>query len=60
MSMQLLTATEYVTQATRAIQQAQKRVHVIAMVIADHDATHDFITALQDAAKRGVTACILI
>jgi len=58
MSMQLLTATEYVTQATRAIQQAQKRVHVIAMVIADHDATHDFITALQDAAKRGVTVSV--
>jgi len=56
--MQLLSATEYVTQATRAIQQATNRVHVIAMVIADHDATHDFIIALQDAAKRGVTVTV--
>lgn len=54
MKMTLLSAADYVAHATERIHAAQHRVYVIAMVVADHEATHAFISALQAAAQRGV------
>jgi len=54
----LLENSDYIVDATRAITKAKKRVLVLAMVIADHPATHDFIEALLDAAKRGVKVSV--
>lgn len=58
MKIKLLSAADYVTHATAAIQSAKQRVYVIALVIADHSATHNFMTALVEAAERGVTVVV--
>lgn len=53
-AMQLLTAKDFVDDATQQIREAKTRIAVVAMVIADNPATHDFFSALLDAARRGV------
>jgi cardiolipin synthase A/B len=55
MNMKLVLPPVYVKEATELINAAQHRVAVIAMVIADHPATHTLIEALIEAANRGVT-----
>lgn len=56
--MKLLLPPDYVTQATELIKNAKERVYLISMVIADHPATHELITALEDAARRGVIVTV--
>lgn len=58
MKMNLVSPPEYVTQATELVNAASKRVCIIAMVIADHPATHNLIEALIEAAKRGVDVTV--
>ena len=54
----LLPAMDYIENATRAIHNAKDRVIVLSTVVADHDATHDFIDALILAAQRGVVVTV--
>ncbi len=56
--MKLVTPPEYVAQATELVNAASRRVSIIAMVIADHPATHDLIEALIEAANRGVDVTV--
>jgi cardiolipin synthase len=58
MNMKLLLPLDYVAQATELVQKAEKRVFLIAMVIADHPATHELLVALEDAARRGVKVVV--
>jgi cardiolipin synthase len=53
--MKLLLPQDYVSQAAADVRKATKRVYLISMVIADHPATHELITEIEAAAKRGVT-----
>ena len=50
----LLSPTQYVREATTAVETATTRVYLMSMVIGDHDATKQLIDALKAAAKRGV------
>lgn len=50
----LLTPHEYIADAAKQARQAKHRIVLLAMVIADHSATHELIQALLDARKRGV------
>jgi cardiolipin synthase len=54
MNMKLVLPPEYIQQATELVNTANKRVFLIAMVIADHPATHQLMVALENAARRGV------
>lgn len=56
--MKLVLPLEYVKQATELVKQAQTRIFLISMVIADHPATHDLMVALEDAARRGVKVAV--
>ncbi len=58
MNMKLVLPPDYVVQATELVKMAHTRVYLIAMVIADHPATHELIVALEDAAKRGVSVTV--
>lgn len=58
MNMKLVSATEYMTQATELVNQATTRVFLIAMVVADHPATHELMEALKAAAQRGVIVTV--
>jgi cardiolipin synthase len=58
MDMKLVLPPDYVKQATELITNAKERVYLIAMVIADHPATHELMIALEEAAKRGVTVTV--
>lgn len=58
MNMQLVLPPDYIQQATELIQKAQTRVFLIAMVIADHPATHQLLVALEEAAQRGVAVSV--
>lgn len=53
--MKLILPPDYVRQAAADIRKATKRVRLIAMVIADHPATHELISELEAAARRGVS-----
>lgn len=52
--MKLISPVQYIREATAAIDSASSRVYLMSMVIADHDATHPLIEALENAAKRGI------
>ncbi|MFZ1301974.1 MAG: phospholipase D-like domain-containing protein [Candidatus Microsaccharimonas sp.] len=52
--MKLLLPTEYVAQAAELVRNAQKRVFLISMVMADHPNTNELLTAAKEAAQRGV------
>lgn len=54
MNMKLVLPLEYIQQATELVNKANTRVFLIAMVIADHPATHQLMVALENAARRGV------
>lgn len=56
--MKLLSPTQYVREATEAVNLATTRVYLLSMVIADHQITHPLIVALENAAKRGVKVVI--
>jgi cardiolipin synthase len=54
--MKLISPKEYIAQAANDVTKAQRRVALIAMVIADHPATHPLIVAIEAAAARGIDA----
>lgn len=56
--MKLVLPEDYVRQATDLVNKAKKRVYLIAMVVADHPATHDLMEALKKAAERGVNVTV--
>lgn len=56
--MKLVTPPEYIRQAAALVRKAEKRVFLIAMVIADHPATNDLMVALKEAAERGVSVTV--
>lgn len=50
----LISPTQYIKEATAAVEKAKTRVYLMSMVIADHEATHPLIAAIEAAALRGV------
>lgn len=58
MNFTLLTASDYLKEATNAVNAATQRVSLISMVIADHPETHALIDALKKAAHRGVAVSV--
>ena len=56
--MKLISPTQYVRDATDAANRAKKRVYILSMVLADHEATRPLIEALKNAAKRGVDVSV--
>lgn len=56
--MKLISPTQYVREATYAVNQATDRVYLLSMVIANHDAIHPLIEALKNAAKRDVEVVV--
>src|SRR5689334_5461928 len=50
----LISPMQYVREAIDAVNHATTRVYLLSMVIADHENTRPLITALEEAAKRGV------
>lgn len=57
--MQLLLPPDYITQAAAAIRQAERRVYLLSMVIADHPNTHELIAEIEAAARRGVEVRVM-
>ncbi len=56
--MKLITSTQYVREAAKAVDDAQTRVYLTSMVIAEHDATRPLVEALIRAAERGVEVVV--
>lgn len=56
--MKLLSPTQYVREATEAVNASTRSVYLMSMVFADHDATRPLIEALESAAKRGVKVVV--
>ncbi len=56
--MKLISPTQYVREAADAVAKAKTRVYLMSMVIADHEATHPLILALEEAAQRGVEVVV--
>lgn len=56
--MKLVSPTEYVAQAAELVRNAKTRVYLISMVMADHPHTNELMTAMKDAAKRGVEVVV--
>lgn len=54
----LLSPTRYVRDATDAANHAKKRIYILSMVFADHEATHTLIEALKNAARRGIEVSV--
>lgn len=54
----LLSPTQYIAEATRLAQKAEKRIYLISIVIADHPNTHSLIDELEKAATRGVEVVV--
>lgn len=54
----LISPTEYIEQAVVAVSKAKRRVYLLSMVVADHTVTHPLITALNEAANRGVEVVV--
>ncbi|RWZ78870.1 MAG: phosphatidylserine/phosphatidylglycerophosphate/cardiolipin synthase family protein [Candidatus Microsaccharimonas sossegonensis] len=58
MNMKLVLPPDYIAQASKLTKKAKKRIYLIAMVIADHPATHELMIELEHAAQRGVTVTV--
>lgn len=56
--MKLISTTQYIKQAAQSVREATSRVYVMSMVIADHEDTHELITELEAAAKRGIEVVV--
>lgn len=56
--MKLISPAQYVREATKAVNTAKKHVYLMSMVIADHESTNSLVTALEDAARRGVLVVV--
>lgn len=56
--MKLISPTQYVRDATKAVNAAKHRVYLVSLVFADHDATHSLVAALEAAARRGVKVVV--
>lgn len=56
--MKLVSPTQYVREATEAINNATSRVYLLSMVLANHKSTEMLIDAIKAAAKRGVKVVV--
>ena len=56
--MKLISPTQYIREATEAVNSATSRVYLLTMVIGDHKTTHPLIVALEEAATRGVEVVV--
>lgn len=56
--MKLLSPTQYIREATEAVNKATSRVYLMSMVLADHESTHPLIDAIEKAALRGVKVVV--
>lgn len=54
----LISPQEYITLASQAIRTATTRVYLLSMVLANHENTKELISALEEAAARGVTVVV--
>lgn len=58
-AVKLLSPTQYIREATVAVDNASVRVYVASMVLADHESTNSLIEALKAAATRGVKVVVV-
>lgn len=56
--MKLLTVTEYVKDATRTIEHAQKRIYLISTILDEDITTQAFLDAIRAAARRGIEVLV--
>lgn len=56
--MKLVSPTQYVREATNAINKATTRVYLLSMVFANHESTAILIEAIENAAKRDVKVTV--
>lgn len=56
----LISPTQYVREATAAVNKATTRVYLMSMVIANHEATRPLIEVIEAAAKRGVEVHVAV
>ena len=56
--MKLVSPTQYIRDATEAAHHAKKRIYILSMVLANHEATQPLIDAIKEAAKRGVVVYV--
>lgn len=56
--MRILLPRDYIKAATAEVKKAKRRVLLLSMVVADHPATHPLISAIEDAARRGVKVTV--
>lgn len=56
--MKILLPRDYIKAATAEVKKAKRRVLLLSMVVADHPATHPLISAIEDAARRGVKVTV--
>lgn len=54
----LISPTQYIREATEAVNAATRHVSIMSMVFADHEATRPLIAALEAAARRGVRVVV--
>ena len=52
--MKLISPQAYIREATKAARKAKKRIYLLSMVVADHEATRPLMAEIEAAAKRGV------
>jgi cardiolipin synthase len=58
--MKLLDASQYLSDLTVRVQKAQSRIAIMSLILTDDSTTHKLITALETAAKRGVSISIAV
>lgn len=58
--LKMLLSGEYVADATKRIKNAKHRVYFMSLMLTEADTTSDFITALGDAAERGVSVKLAV
>ena len=56
--MHLLSPQDYITTAAEAVRNAKRRIYILSLVFADHPETHELITELEAAARRGVQVTV--
>ncbi|TAK77813.1 MAG: phosphatidylserine/phosphatidylglycerophosphate/cardiolipin synthase family protein [Gammaproteobacteria bacterium] len=50
----LLSAKEYIKDLTHCVRQAKSRIYIMDLIIADDEATHELISAIEKAVKQGI------
>ena len=54
----LISPTQYIREATEAVNKAKVRVYLMSMVFAEHEETRPLIAAVEEAARRGLEVVV--